>query len=600
MKTHASRVFAVACLLASTSSGQVTRRVSVDSRGRQANDGSAWQSISGDGRYVAFISWASNLVPGDTNNTNDIFVRDTLLGTTVRASVNSAGEQANNYSQEPSLSADGRFVAFGSAASNLSPLNTSGYDVYVRDLVAGTTELVDMSSTGQPASDGADSPSISGDGRFVAFMSYSSNLVPGDNNGIVDFFVRDRLNNTTECVSNPHGSQAYDGRWYQQVQISADGSCVAFTSYATNLVPGVTDGLLRVFVRDRRSGQIYCPAVDLGGRVGGREEWGPAISGDGRFVAFTSQDNHLVSGDTNHAQDIFVCTRNGVGYMAERVSVNSNGVQANGISYSPVISADGRYVAFESEATNLVEGDTNQSADVFVHDRLTGTTERVNVEPDGSQGHYGGGGFYPSISADGRFVAYDSYGNDLVGDDTNDATDVFVRDRAQMQFSSLCDPGTSGVLPCPCGNAPAGSGRGCDNSAHTGGAVLSVVGGACLSSDTITFVSTGETANALSIVFQGTAPTPTGAIYGQGVRCVGGSMRGLYLSAAQGDGTITVPHVIAGETLVHTRSAAMGDLILAGSSRWYMVMYRDSIILGGCPAGSSFNVTQTREVNWVP
>jgi hypothetical protein len=286
--------------------------------------------------------------------------------------------------------------------------------------------------------------------------------------------------------------------------------------------------------------------------------------------------------------------------MAERVSVDSHGVQGNGPSYDPSISADGRFVAFESEATNLVEGDTNQSHDVFVHDRLTGTTERVDLEPDGSQGHIGGYGMYPSISADGRFVAFDSSGNDLVGDDTNNNVDVFVRDRAQIPFASLCDPGVAGVLPCPCQNPPADQGRGCDNSARTGGAVLSVLGGACLSSDTITFVSTGETPNALSIVFQGSAPAPRGAIYGQGVRCVGGSMRGLYLSTAQGDGTITTPHVIAGEQLVHARSAAMGDLILAGTSRWYMVMYRDSIILGGCPAGSSFNATQTREIPWVP
>ena len=600
MKARAVRAFTLICLLASTGLGQVTRRASVDSRGRQANDGSAWQSISGDGRYVAFISWANNLVPGDTNNTNDIFVRDTLLGTTVRASVNSAGEQANNYSQEPAISGDGKVVAFGSMASNLSPLSTSGYHVYARDLVHGTTELVDVGWTGQPASFGASSPSVSGDGRYVAFMSSASNLVSGDTNSIVDFFVRDRRNGTTECVSNPSGHQQYDDRWYLQLQISADGSCVAFTSYAKNLVPGVDNGLLHVFVRDRISGDLFCPIVGLGGDVGGREEWAPTISGDGRFVAFASQDNDLVSGDTNHQTDIFVCTRGGVGFMAERVSVNSGGVQGNGPSYSPSISADGRFVAFESEATNLVGGDTNQSPDVFVHDRLTGTTERVNLEPDGSQGHIGGYGMYPSISADGRFVAFDSSGNDLVGEDTNNNADVFVRDRAPVTFASLCDPGMSGVLQCPCQNPPSDRGRGCDNSARTGGAVLSVTGGACLSSDTITFVSTGETPNALSIVFQGTASSPRGAIYGQGVRCVGGTMRSLYLSAAQGDGTITIPHVIAGEQLVHDRSAAMGDLILAGTSRWYMVMYRDSIILGGCPAGSSFNVTQTRAVNWVP
>jgi len=588
--------------LGSTVSAQVNQRVSIDSRGAQANDSSAWQSISGDGRYVAFISWATNLVPGDTNGTNDIFVRDRLLGTTERVSVSSSGAQANDYSQEPSISANGRFVAFDSAATNLVPAAVNGYqNVYVRDLRSGTTELVSVNSSGQPGNFGGGSPSISGDGRYVAFISDSYNLVAGDNNGLTDFFVHDRLTGTTECVSNPASSgQLSDYRWFLQVGISADGTCVTFTSYARNLVPGVTNELLHVFVRDRTSGSIECPIVNLGGQVGGRENWSPSLSGDGRYVVFASSEHDLVPGDTNGTTDIFVVLRDGFTHMPERVSIDSHGVQANGVSYDPMISADGRYVTFESEATNLVEGDTNQSPDVFIHDRLTRTTERVNLEPSGGQGHFGGYGLYPSVSADGHFVAFDDYANDLVAGDTNHSTDVFVRDRMHDTYASLCDPGVSGVAPCPCSNPPSGPERGCDNSSATGGASLFVSGGEYLSSDTIVFTTAGENPNALSIVLQGTTSISAGAIYGQGVRCIGGSLKRLYSSYAQGGGRLTVPYILAGEPTVHERSAAVGDIIQAGSTRWYMVLYRDQSVLGGCPTSSSFNTTQTREVHWLP
>jgi Tol biopolymer transport system component len=595
------RTPALVLLLASTGAAQVNQRVSLGSQGTQANEGSAWQAISADGRYVAFISWATNLVPGDTNGTNDIFVRDRLLGTTERASVSSSGQQANDYSQEPSISADGRFVAFDSAATNLVPINLHGYQhVYVRDLRNGTTELVSLSSSGQPGEWGGFGPSISGDGRYVAFISDSGNLVPGDFNGLPDVFVRDRQNATTECVSNVVGGGPPNYNWLLQVSISADGNCVAFTSTANNLVPGVTNGLAHVFVRDRTSGSIECPCVTLSGVIGGRACWSPSISADGRFVAFASADGDFVPGDSNATTDIFVAVRDGFTYRSERASVSTAGEQANGVSYNPAISADGRFVTFESEATNLVPGDTNQSPDVFVRDRRSQTTERVDLEPSGAQGHYGGYGFYPCISADGRFVAFDSYANDLVSEDTNHATDVFVRDRSHGSFASLCDPGVAGVVHCPCSNPPSGPERGCDNSHGTGGASLWISGGEYLSSDTIVFTAGGEPPNVVSLVLQGSTQVTGGAVYGQGVRCVGGSLKRMYVMFAPESGRITGPAILAGEPTVHARSAALGDVIQVGSTRWYMVMYRDGTVLGGCPASSTFNTTQAREIVWRP
>ncbi len=281
----------------------------------------------------------------------------------------------------------------------------------------------------------------------------------------------------------------------------------------------------------------------------------------------------------------------------ERVSVDSGGAQGNNYSgyYGISISADGRFVAFHSDATNLVAGDTNGFSDVFVRDRLSGTTERVSVDSGGAQG-INGGSSSASISADGRFVAFDSYATNLVSGDTNGHRDVFVRDRGSMSpGTDLCQPGSGGVLACPCANPPGSAPRGCDNSSGTGGAQLTSSGSAFLSFDSLVFVTNGERPTAPSILLQGSAEIAAGATFGQGVRCAGGLVKRLYLKLAS-SGSVTIPQ--AGDLTVSARSAAVGDPISAGTSRWYAVYHRDPIILGGCPASSGFNITQTQRVNW--
>jgi hypothetical protein len=197
-------------------------------------------------------------------------------------------------------------------------------------------------------------------------------------------------------------------------------------------------------------------------------------------------------------------------------------------------------------------------------------------------------------------VAFDSLATNLVPVDTNGYGDVFVRDRqGGPAFTSLCDPGSGGVITCPCANPPSGPGRGCDNSSGTGGAVLSASGGTYLSSDTLVFTTSGERATALSIVGQWTGVSANGAIFGMGVRCTTGTLKRLYTKTAVG-GSISAPSLGAGDPQVSVRSAALGDTILAGQSRWYLVYYRDPTVLGGCPATSTFNATQTGEVSWSP
>jgi Tol biopolymer transport system component len=587
-------------LLCASVSAQVTSRVSIGAAGTQGDGSSKSPSISADGRYVAFESAASDLVPGDTNGVLDIFVRDRQVGTIERVSVGSGGTQANDMSLYPSISADGRCVAFLSAASNLVPGDTNGvWDMFVHDLQTGATERVSVDSAGTPADESSFAPpSISADGRYVAFQSAATNLVPGDTNGDDDVFVRDRQTGTTERVSVD--SAGVQGNAFSGFpSISADGRCVAFASLASDLAPGDTNGHYDVFVRDRSSGTTERVSVRSNGAQGNGDSGdgiGLTISADGRYVAFASDSSNLVPGDTNAFADTFVHDRR-LG-TTERVSVSSTGAQGNHSSgNSASVSADGRYVAFLSAASTLVPGDTNGAFDIFVRDRRLGTTALVSVDSSGAQGNLDSDISGLSISADGRYVVFGSNATNLVTGDTNGATDVFVRDRSDSPFTSLCDPGLAGVLGCPCSNPPSALGRGCDNSSVTGGAILSASGIAYLSMDSLVFTTSGEKPTAMSVVMQGNSAISSGVVYGQGVRCLGGALiRRLFIKQAAG--SISAPDPGAGDSAVSARSAAKGDVIQPGQSRWYLVYYRDPVVLGGCPSSSTFNATQTGRVDW--
>jgi hypothetical protein len=247
-----------------------------------------------------------------------------------------------------------------------------------------------------------------------------------------------------------------------------------------------------------------------------------------------------------------------------------------------------------------VPGDTNGAFDIFVRDRWIGTTERVSVDSSGMQGDLDSDISGLSIYADGRFVAFGSNATNLVTGDTNGTTDVFLRDTVASGFASTCDPGVTGVVPCPCSNPAMGPVRGCNNSAGTGGARLTASGIAYISVDSLVFTTSGETSTALSVVMQGNDSITTGLVYGQGVRCLGGTVIRRLFTKQAAFGSITAPDFAAGDPSVSARSAAKGDVIQAGQSRWYLVYYRDSTVLGGCPASSTFNSTQTGEVSWWP
>lgn len=401
-----------------------TTRVSVGPGGVQGNDLSEYPTLTTNGRLAAFHSFASNLVGGDTNQTYDVFVRDRQAGTTQRVSVGQGSVQADRASYNAIISATGRFVAFESEATNLVAGDTDGWvDIYVRDRQAGTTQRVTIGVGGAQPNFASASPAISADGRFVAFDSGATNLVPNDTNGQSDVFVRDRQAGTTQRVSvSGNGAQGNGGSY--QPELSADGRFVIFYSSSSNLVPGDTNGQLDVFVRDRQTNTTQRVSVGQGNAQASGASAGQAISPNGRFVAFESNATNLVSGDTNRQGDIFVRDRQ-TG-TTQRVNLGPGGVQANGSSAADAISADGRFVAFTSVATNLVAGDTNRQRDMFVRDRKTGKTQRVNLGASGAQAN--GLTFGPALSADGKFIAFFSEATNLVPGDTNNSADVFVRD----------------------------------------------------------------------------------------------------------------------------------------------------------------------------
>ncbi len=414
--------------------------VSRHSSGHYGNAESRNPSISADGRFVAFGSFADNLVSGDTNGFADVFVHDLMTARTTRVSRHSLGTQGNGHSLNSSISDDGRYVTFNSGASTLVSGDTNdASDVFVHDRLASTTgrtTLVSRHSLG-PYGDGDSSlPSISGDGRFVAFRSDSTNLVSGDTNNAFDVFVHDRLASTTgrTTLVSRHSLGPYGDADSGHPSISGDGRFVAFESDATNLVSGDSNNRQDVFVHDRlasTTGRTTLVSRHSAGTYGNDDSSDPSISGDGRFVAFASFADNLVSGDTNTFRDVFVHDRlASTTGRTFRVSRHSLGNESTAPSAEPAISRDGRFVAFDSSADNLVSGDTNGVTDAFVHDRLSSTlgrTTRVSRHSLGNEGDEFS--VRTAISGDGRFVAFESFASNLVSGDTNGFEDVFVHRR---------------------------------------------------------------------------------------------------------------------------------------------------------------------------
>jgi WD40 repeat protein len=370
----------------------------------QPNGPSYVSSISADGRYIVFVSQASNLVCNDTNSYADIFVYDRQTQQINRVSIGPEGKEANGPSSSPSISADGRYIAFESSAPNL-------FGIFIHDLRTGQTRRVDIASNGEPANRRSYAPSISADGRYVVFKSDATNLSNQDTNDASDIFVHNIETGQTILVSvKPDGTQA--SGCYSPPSISADGRYVVFEC----------DGDIMVYDLIK-SHTTLIPIAPRG--IATMGSLFPRISGDGRYiVGVTKIAGNGTLGELE-LEEIFIYDRV-AGYSAF-VSAALDGTPGNGDSRSPFISLDGRYVVFTSESTNLVSNDTNTAWDIFILDRQTGQMNRVSVGLDGNQAN--AHSKTPSVSADGRYVAFSSTATNLVRDDTNQYEDVFVYDR---------------------------------------------------------------------------------------------------------------------------------------------------------------------------
>lgn len=470
LRVASSFVLTAVCAgVASAGDGDGTARVSVAADGSQANGGSGqyYANISGNGRYVVFGSFANNLDPRDYNaNGENIFLRDRDPdgngifdegnGTTQLVDLTLGGYAGDGGTESEDITPDGRFVVFISACANLVANDTNfSSDAFLLDRDPDgngifdegnqTIERVSLGANGVQANWYSQSCSASSDGRLVAFGSGASNLVPGDKNGHDDIFLRDRSAGTTTRLSVGWDGRESDADSYSPV-ISADGSFVAFVGLADNLVPNDTNHQADIFLVEVATGNTSLVSVATDGGSANGDSQQCRISGDGGRVVFSSMASNLVPDDLNDFMDVFMFDA-GTGVVS-RLSETPDGVAADGQSMAPVISHDGTAALFASEADNLIGLEVTHVTSVYLRDLAAGTIEKASVrpigEPNGTSWGYG-------LSDDHLQVCFASQATDLVANDTNTDTDLFVRDRTitypYASSSSYGDgwPGTFGV-----------------------------------------------------------------------------------------------------------------------------------------------------------
>ena len=490
--------------------GGVTLLVSAGASGAVGNGASRSSVMTPDGHYVAFVSAASNLVAFDTNHIPDVFVHDLWTGSNTLVSVgaistNSAG--FNSSSESPVITPDGRYVAFSSTATNLTPDAATGGDIYVRDLTGGATVCAstDARQLFELMAGGADlvafNQAISDDGQFIAFETCTNAALPALRRGMVFRFNRQtgltdlvdanaavpaaaygdvrtldmsadgrfiafaanvngvQSTNTAIClwdaqddlitlVSGDSSSGAWPGGVCWSPVIDGAGRYVAFLSTCANLVTNTLSEGFHLFWRDTQAQTLRLVDIDTNGAGAGvGPTLIPGLSADGASVVFNFSGGSLVSNDFNHADDVFV--RDVAAGRTELISARNptfSGQAPNSYSilFASPVSTGGRYVAFASDADNLAPGDTNSYRDVFVRDLLPGTNILVSMATNGGSGSAFSS--EPSMSADGRYVAFSSFANNLAATGSNKAQQVFVRD-LRSGTTALGSVNTSGTGP---------------------------------------------------------------------------------------------------------------------------------------------------------
>lgn len=435
---------------------------SVDQFGGFPNSDSTGAVTSADGRCVAYYSTATDIVPGYKKGLSNVYAYDRDLDQTVPVSVSVTGNEPNGPSMaqgfRPSIDGGCTCVGFSSDAMDLVDGDSNGKtDVFLRDLSLSTTLLVSTGLGGAPANGGSSFTSVTADCGKVAFQSVATNLVPDDTNKFSDIFVLDRGAGVTTRVSVGAGGEEANGSSISP-SISADGRCVAFASAATNFIRGDTNGTMDIYVAC--DGAVTCRAsVSSEGVAANGMSFLPSLNSDGSIVAFKSIASNLVPGDTNGANDVFVhsCATG----ETVRASVGDMGQQGNDNAIPGTISGDGRFVAFSSFAGNLIVGvNTGGNPQAYVRDLQADTTILVSTSPLGQPGNEGVPDIPPSISLDGEWVAFDSLATNLVSGDAQGFLDAFIRANATVPPTAT--PTATGPTPTatPTGPTPTATSTG--------------------------------------------------------------------------------------------------------------------------------------------
>lgn len=396
-------------------------RANVDSAGNEANDRvQLFYDVSADGVWIVFASNATNL-GSDMNATSDIFIHNRATGVTELISRSTAGVSGDGNSTIPSVSDDGRYVAFLTLATNLVAGDTNGVaDVIVRDRSANVNYRASVATGGAQSNGASNFPTLSGNGQRVAFTSSATNLVAGDTNGADDIFISAFRSVNTVLGSRGTGGTPANGASVES-SLDNNGRYLAFNSNASNLVTGDTNGRIDVFLYDRinNTTTLVSRSYDTMMQANSNST-SPRISGNGRYVVYRSFASNIVTGDTNSEWDIFRFDRT---YSTNvRASLGAGGVEPTGTSIIGTADNGGNKVAFASLASNLVAGDTNGVTDIFVRTISTGTTVRI----DSPLGQANGGSGSPVIAADGGFLIFRSGATNLVMGDANAVEDLFV------------------------------------------------------------------------------------------------------------------------------------------------------------------------------
>lgn len=426
-----------------------TQLLTQSSSGIPANDSSFFPHPSQDGRYITFISWAGDeWFPDQTdgNNFKDVFVRDTLNGTTKKISWGTNGA-TNHESLDPTLSADGRFIAYSSFADNIVPGDNNswfedrGLDVFLFDQWSGQTSRVSVNWRGDEINDDSFG-TITGNGQYIIFASKGSNVtvnsVPEGYNGL---YIRDWQTGSIEVLARPYADQWPNG-WFDSVWGSYDGRYIAFSTSATNLIPNDNNNGNDIFLFDRATDTLTLVSRSLSGTPGNGASGQPYMSSDGGHIVFRSWADDLIPGDNNATSDVFLYTA--ATDTLQRISVSESGVEGNGISSDPSVCDNGQIVSFTSASNNLVPGDVNGERDIFLYDTIQNSMTVASINNSGAWGN--GRAHKSFLSADCSILAHASDATNLVANDTNNARDLFTAEvvtPANITGSTLTAPLTA-------------------------------------------------------------------------------------------------------------------------------------------------------------